>query len=86
VCSDTHLSLWTVYGRLTIAYQCGAWQRVLLAHRKGEVDLMYFKGLFYIAVVCDVLEPKEIGIERIRAIDTGFDEDSIGRLQKKFVP
>jgi predicted transposase len=76
VCSDTHLSLWTVHGRLTIAYHCGEWQRVLLAYRKGEVDLIHLKDLFYIAVVCDVLEPEEIGIERIRAIETGFDEDS----------
>jgi putative transposase len=74
LCSNTHLSIWTVHGRLTIPYQCGERQRALLAHRKGEVDLMYLKGVFYIAVVCDVLEPEEMGIERILAIDTGFEE------------
>ena len=40
-------------------------QRALLAYRKGEVDLMYIKGVIYIAVVCDVLDPEEMGIERI---------------------
>lgn len=74
LCSDTHLSLWTVHGRLTIPYQCGERQRPLLDYRKGEVDLMYIKGVFYIAVVCDVLEPEQMGIERVLAIDTGFEE------------
>jgi len=72
LCSDTHLSLWTVHGRLTIPYQCGERQRALLAYRKGEVDLMYVRGVFYIAVVCDVLEPEEMGIERILGIDLGI--------------
>ena len=72
LCSDTHVSLWTVHGRLTIPYQCGERQRALLAYRKGEVDLMYIRGVFYIAVVCDVLEPEEIGIERILGVDFGI--------------
>jgi putative transposase len=72
LCSDTDLSLWTAHGRLTIPYQCGARQRALLAYRKGEVDLMYIKGVFYIAVVCDVLEPEEIGIERVLGVDFGL--------------
>jgi putative transposase len=70
--SDTHVSIWTVHGRLTIPYQCGERQRALLAFRKGEVDLMYLKGTFYIAVVCDVLEPDEMGIERVLGVDFGI--------------
>ena len=72
LCSDTHLSIWTVHGRMTIPYQCGARQRALLAYRKGEVDLMYVRGVFYIAVVCDVLDPEEMGIERILGVDFGI--------------
>jgi len=72
LCSDTHLSIWTVHGRLTIPYQCGERQRALLAYRKGEVDLMYIQGVFYLAVVCDVLEPEEMGIERILGVDFGI--------------
>lgn len=72
LCSDTHLSIWTVHGRLTIPYVCGPRQRALLAYRKGEVDLMYVKGTFYIAVVCDVLDPEEMGIERILGVDFGI--------------
>jgi putative transposase len=71
-CSDTHLSLWTVHGRLTIPYQCGERQRTLLVYRKGEVDLMYIKGVFYLTVVCDVPEPEKMGIERVLGIDLGI--------------
>lgn len=70
--SDTTLSLWTTQGRRTVSYQCGERQRALLAFRKGEVDLMYIRGVFYIAVVCDVLEPEEMGIERILGVDFGI--------------
>ena len=72
LCSDTHLSIWTIHGRLTIPYHCGERQRALLAYRKGEVDLMYIRGAFYLAIVCDVLEPEEIGIERILGVDFGI--------------
>ena len=72
LCSDTVLSLWTTQGRMQVAYQCGERQRALLAFRKGEVDLMYIKGSFYLAVVCDVLEPETIGIERVLGIDLGI--------------
>jgi len=71
-CSDTEVSLWSTQGRLTIVYQCGERQRALLAFRKGEVDLMYIRGVFYLAVVCDVLEPEEMGIERILGVDFGI--------------
>jgi IS605 OrfB family transposase len=71
-CSDAALSLWTTHGRMTITYQCGERQRALLAFRKGEVDLMYIKEVFYLGVVCDVLEPETIGIENILGIDLGI--------------
>jgi IS605 OrfB family transposase len=70
--SDTHLSLWTTAGRQSLAYQCGPRQRALLAFRKGEVDLMYIRGTFYLAVVCDVLEPETRGIERVLGVDFGI--------------
>src|SRR5262249_35281803 len=71
-CSHTHLSLWTVHGRLTMPYQCGVRQRALLAYRKDEVDLMYIRGVFYIAVMCDVLDPEELGIEHVLGVDFGI--------------
>jgi IS605 OrfB family transposase len=70
--SDTDISIWTLEGRLTIPYQCGERQRALLAFRKGEVDLMYIKGQWYIACVCDVSDPEEIDITGVLGIDLGI--------------
>jgi putative transposase len=70
--SDSEISIWTLEGRLTIPYQCGERQRALLAFRKGEVDLMYIKGQWYIACVCDVPDPEDIGITGVLGIDLGI--------------
>jgi IS605 OrfB family transposase len=69
---NSTLSLWTLEGRLTVAYVCGARQRTLLASRKGEVDLMLIGGKWYIAVVCDVPEPQAIPIQDVLGIDLGI--------------
>ena len=69
--SDTEISLWTRAGRLTVLYQCGERQRALLAFRKGEVDLMYVGGQWYIACVCDVPDPEEVGMTDVMGIDLG---------------
>jgi IS605 OrfB family transposase len=71
-CSDTEVSLWTLGGRLRMPYQCGPRQRALLAYRKGEVDLMCVKGVFYLAVVCDVPDPESLGIDDVLGIDLGI--------------
>lgn len=70
--SDSEISIWTMEGRQTIAYQCGERQRALLAFRKGEVDLMYISSQWYIACVCDVPDPEEMGITGVLGIDLGI--------------
>jgi putative transposase len=54
--ANNQVSLWTVEGRLTIPFVCGEHQQKLLQFRKGEVDLIYRKGNFYLNAVCDVPE------------------------------
>jgi putative transposase len=70
--SDTELSIWSVKGRLTIPYECGEHQRRLLVHRKGEVDLMLVNGVFYVACVCDIDDPKEIKTRGVLGVDFGI--------------
>lgn len=74
------VSIWTLAGRQKIAFVCGPRQRALLAFRKGEVDLMLVRGRWYLACVCDVPDPDEIGIEGVLGVDFGvvnlaFDSD-----------
>lgn len=69
--SDT-VSIWTLEGRQTIAFQCGEYQRKLLPFRKGETDLIYRKGNFYLNAVCEVEEPPKIGKTDVLGVDFGI--------------
>lgn len=65
-CADDVVSLWLLSGRAKIAHVCGDHQRKLLEHRKGEVDLMFVRGKWYLAAVCDFDEPKLLTPESLR--------------------
>lgn len=52
------MSIWTLAGRLKgIPFLCSAEQLALLAHRKGESDLMMRDGEFYLVATVDLPEP-----------------------------
>lgn len=69
--ADDLVSIWALDGRQKIPFQCGDYQRELLKTRKGEVDLMLIKGIFYLACTCDVDEDTLINPEDILGIDLG---------------
>ncbi len=50
------VSIWTVHGRLSgIPFACSAEQaKMLAAHRRGESDLVWRGGCFYLYATCDV--------------------------------
>ncbi len=68
------VSIWTTEGRLNIPLVMGEHQRKLFKFRKGEVDLMYRKGNFYLNAVCDVPEEKEFEPKDILGVDFGICE------------
>ena len=65
------VSIWTVEGRQQIPYVCGEYQRKLLPFRKGESDLIYRKGNFYLNAVCDLEEPPEDIPQNVLGVDMG---------------
>jgi IS605 OrfB family transposase len=69
---DNTVSIWTVVGRIKVAFVCGEHQRALLAHRKGEVDLMCVRNRWYIAVTCDVPDAEPININDVLGVDLGI--------------
>ncbi len=69
--SDT-VSIWTLEGRQMIAFQCGEYQRKLLPFRKGETDLIYRGGNFYLNAVCDVETPPVIDSDDVIGCDFGI--------------
>lgn len=82
-CSDDLISIWLLGGRQKIPYVCGEHQRKLLEHRKGEVDLMFVRGNWYLAVVCDFDDPALLMPEGILGVDLGIVNiaaDSTGEI------
>ncbi len=65
------VNLWTVDGRETIAFQCGDYQRKLLPFRKGEVDLVFRQGNYYLNAVCDVEELPQDTPQDVLGVDFG---------------
>jgi putative transposase len=66
------VSIWTLQGRQYIPYSAGEHQRALLTARKGESDLVYHRGAFYLLAVCDVPEPDEQTIDGVLGVDLGI--------------
>jgi IS605 OrfB family transposase len=65
------VSIWTVEGRLNIPFVMGEYQRKLFQFRKGEVDLIYRKGQFFLNAVCDVPEQSPMIPDDVIGIDFG---------------
>lgn len=68
---DNRVSIWAVEGRQTISFVCGGYQKKLLPFRKGETDLIYRKGNFYLNATCDVHEPLIDNPKDVLGIDFG---------------
>ncbi len=65
------VSIWTLEGRQTIPFVCGDYQRKLLPFRKGEVDLVFRKGNYYLNAVCDIDEPLLDETSDVLGVDFG---------------
>lgn len=53
---ESQISLWTVAGRMKIPFAVGELQKEMLLTQKGECDLCFVGGEFYLMVVCDIPE------------------------------
>lgn len=65
------VSIWSIAGRLNIPYAAGERQYDLLKWQKGEADLVYHKGVFYVLATCDIPDPSEAEVEGALGVDMG---------------
>lgn len=77
---DDAVSIRLLDEREVIPFVCGDRQRKLLENRKGESDLMFVGGKWYISCVCDIPDPEKIKTDEVIGIDLGivnlaFDSD-----------
>ncbi len=71
------VSIWTIAGRLDIAFACGERQWQLLQTRHGETDLAFVNDSFYLLAVCDVEEPEPIDVEGTLGVDLGVSNIAV---------
>ncbi|MGI9059131.1 MAG: RNA-guided endonuclease InsQ/TnpB family protein [Ktedonobacteraceae bacterium] len=68
----THVSLLTLSGRVIIPFLVGGYQQARLDAMKGQADLIYRKGVFYLAVTLDVPEPSPYDTTDTLGVDLGI--------------
>jgi putative transposase len=66
------VSIWLLGGRDTIPFVTGEHQRALLQYQRGESDLVYRRGEFYLYTTCDVPDKAEIDPEGWLGVDLGI--------------
>jgi putative transposase len=68
---DSSVSIWTLEARQSIPFVCGERQRALLASRRGETDLAFVRGDWYLFATCEVETPELSDVEDVLGIDLG---------------
>jgi len=79
------VSIWVLDGRIEMPYQCGDRQRSLLKHQKGESDLWFHNGEFYLLATCEIEEPTPGEVQEFLGVDRGIVNiavDSDGQIHK----
>jgi IS605 OrfB family transposase len=65
------VSIWTLAGRETIPFVAGERQLELLAHQRGESDLAFIRGEYYLFATCDIETPEPDDVSEYLGVDLG---------------
>jgi putative transposase len=68
---DSLVSIWTLDGRQAMGFVCGQRQRQLLEHQRGETDLAFVGGSWYLFATCEVETPESIDVDGVLGVDLG---------------
>src|SRR5258708_18407577 len=82
---DKTVSIWTLNGREVMPYQGGERQAELLKHQRGESDLWYTGGVYYLLATCEIDEPTPAEVKEFLGVDRGVINvavDSDGQTHK----
>lgn len=69
--SDQTVSIWALDGRLRLSFVCGERQWAFLSAQRGESDLIYRDGAFYLLATCEVEETPQAEVTEHLGIDLG---------------
>jgi IS605 OrfB family transposase len=65
------VSIWTLDGRQAIPFVCGERQQRMLATRRGESDLVFDRGHWFLLVTCEVEEGDTQDVDDVLGVDLG---------------
>jgi putative transposase len=68
----TEVSLWALSGRLHIPFVCGAYQRERIGRIKGQADLVYRQGKFYLLCTIEMPEGTPVEPTDVIGVDLGI--------------
>ena len=68
----TTVSLWAISGRLLIPFVCGAYQKDRQGRIKGQADLVYRQGKFYLLCTIDMPDGSPIAPKDVLGVDLGI--------------
>lgn len=71
------VSLMTLNGRIKLRTRIGEYQQLRFKRVKGQSDLIYKNGIFYIIVVVDTFEEKEYDPKDFLGIDLGIENIAV---------
>lgn len=66
------VSIWTVSGRQSVPFLCSSRSFGLLQGKRGESDLCFIRGDFYLFVSCEVETPEPIDVDSALGVDLGL--------------
>jgi putative transposase len=67
----SEISIWTLDGRQAMSFVSGERQRRLLDHQRGESDLAFVGGNWYLFATCEVETPEPIDVDDALGVDLG---------------
>jgi IS605 OrfB family transposase len=68
----TEVSLWGLSGRHRMPFVCGAYQRALQGRIKGQADLIYRQGKFYLLCTIDLPDGAPVEVKDVLGVDLGI--------------
>lgn len=66
------VSIWTINGREKIPFVCHDRALELLQGERGETDLCFIRGDFYLFVACEVETPESVDVDGALGVDLGL--------------
>lgn len=66
------VNIWTINGRMKIPFKNNEYNGKLLEFQKGQTDLIYLNGKFFLHTVCDIQEEDKNIYQDILGVDLGI--------------